>query len=254
MNHGSLAERDSCMDWFNRPLPVQAFDKPPLASERPGPDSSSNKIRCPRVAKPGEPAPGVHRHQGHCRRRPALPGTPSGRFPPDKGEPVRIVFSPWAELTGIASGSGRLQSRRPLRQPEQSFIPPRAHDADAPGVAPVNDEAPNHFRPRRALASRRLISSLASRSANPSTTACMKARSSSDFSYSAMDWTTATPRPRVVSRTGRRVAATRSRTRPGFTLRSPTVMTSPENSVFMTAPLVGPFIKSPDSTCFMTIL
>jgi hypothetical protein len=31
-------------------------------------------------------------------------------------------------------------------------------------------------------------------------------------------------------------------------------MTSPENSVFMTAPLVGPFIKSPDSTCFMTIL
>ena len=88
-------------------------------------------------------------------------------------------------------------------------------------------------------------------SASPEMTARMNALSSAADSYSATDCTTATPRPRRVSNTGRPASAACLTILPGLVFRSVSGTTSSENLV---STYISRIRNGPDnSTCYQVL-
>ncbi len=112
-------------------------------------------------------------------------------------------------LTRRAPASGAPRSAYPAR------IASRSASA---GLAKQTLAVMRYSSPSRTLTSCNDTSRPSWRSDRPSTTARMKVRSSSAASNSMTDCTTATPRPRRVSSTGRCDSATCLTTRPGLVL------------------------------------
>lgn len=127
------------------------------------------------------------------------------------------------------------------------------------GLSDCDDNFIGHvyFRPKRAFAASRLISRLLSKSLNPSTTPRMNAFSSSALSKSSRDCMTATPRPRLVNKTGRWDSLVRLTIFPGFIFISDRGTISSENFTLIftppCSPLIAPVHRSVNGTTWRTV-